>query len=198
MARRGPAILLARHGETEWSLSGQHTGTTDIPLTDNGREAARRLGRRLGGREFALVLTSPLQRARETCQLAGLGERAQIDENLREFDYGEYEGRTTKEIREERPDWDLWRDGNPGGETAGQVGARVDAVILRAREAGGDVALFAHGHVLRVLGARWCGLAPEAGRLLSLGTAALCDLGYEHENSSIWLWNDTSHLHAPG
>jgi len=198
MARRsGPAILLVRHGETEWSRSGQHTGVTDIPLTDAGRRHAELLRSRLAQREFALVLTSPLQRARETARLAGLGERGEVMDELREFDYGDYEAITTAQIRETRPGWDLWRDGAPNGETVEAVGDRVDRVIDRALAAGGDVALFAHGHVLRVLGARWLELPPAVGGRLALGTAALCDLGFERERRVLWLWNDTSHLAPP-
>ncbi len=192
--RTGPAVLLARHGETEWSLSGQHTGTTDIPLTDRGRRHAELLGRRLAEREFALVLTSPLVRARDTATLAGQGEHAEVLEDLREIEYGAYEGLTTPEIRENRPDWDLWRHGSPEGEMIADAGARVDRVIARVLAAEGDVALFAHGHILRVLGARWAELPPEAGAHLALGTAALCDLGFERERRTIWLWNDTGHL----
>jgi len=195
-SRSGPAVLLARHGETEWSVSGQHTGTTDIPLTERGRRHAQLLGPRLAEREFALVLTSPLVRARDTAVLAGLGEGAEVDEDLRELEYGRYEGLTTPEIREGRPDWDLWRDGSPEGETVDEAGARVDRVIARVLGAGGDVALFAHGHILRVLGARWAELPPAAGAHLALGTAALCDLGFERERRAIWLWNDTGHLHG--
>ncbi len=195
-SRTGPAVLLARHGETEWSISGQHTGTTDIPLTERGRRHAELLGRRLAQREFALVLTSPLQRARDTAALAGLGDGAEVVDDLREIEYGAYEGLTTPEIREDRPDWDLWRDGSPEGETIADAGLRVDRVIERVLRADGDVALFAHGHILRVLGARWAELAPEAGAHLALGTAALCDLGFERERRTIWLWNDTGHLHA--
>jgi broad specificity phosphatase PhoE len=178
-------IVLVRHGQTEWSASGKHTSTTDVPLTDAGREAARALD--LRDREFALVLTSPRSRARETCALAGL--RGEVDEDLAEFDYGEYEGLTTKEIRVDRPWWTLWRDGAPGGETAAEVGARVDRVIDRALFAGGDVALFAHGHVLRVLGARWLELPPERGGSFALDTAAVCELGFEREARVVWKWN---------
>jgi broad specificity phosphatase PhoE len=198
MSRRaGPAVLLVRHGETEWSRSGQHTGTTDIPLTDEGRRAAELLRPRLAERDFALVLTSPLARARETCALAGLSDRAQVDEDLREYDYGAYEGVTTKEIRQERPGWYLWRDGCPDGEMPEQAGARADRVIERALGAGGDVALFGHGHILRLLGARWLELPPAAAGRLALGTAALCDLGFERETRVAWLWNDTSHIQPP-
>jgi broad specificity phosphatase PhoE len=183
-------VILVRHGETEWSLSGQHTSRTDVPLTNAGREAARRLGARLAGREFALVLTSPRSRARDTCAEAGLGDVARVDDDLVEWDYGSYEGLTTPEIRVDHPGWLLWEDGVPGGETARQVAARADRVIERAIAADGDVALFAHGHVLRVLGARWLGLPPERGGSLALETASLSELGFEHENRVIWRWND--------
>jgi len=181
-------LWLVRHGETEWSRSGAHTGRTDLPLTETGKERARAIGRRLAGREFALVLTSPLERARETCRLAGFGERAQADGNLREWDYGDYEGRTTAEIQAARPEWRLWRDGVPNGESIGQVAARAEAVIGRA-PAGGDTLLFSHGHLLRILAACWLGLAPDAGRLLALGTASLSTLGYERETRVITRWN---------
>jgi probable phosphoglycerate mutase len=187
-------VVLARHGETEWSRTGKHTGVTDVPLTDAGRAAARALGERLAERTFALVVTSPLSRARETCALAGLGARAQVDPDLAEWDYGAYEGRSTAEIREERPGWDVWRDGSPGGETADQVGARADRMIARALSADGDVALFAHGHLLRILGARWLELPAVRGGGLGLDTAALCELGFERERRVVWLWNDTAHV----
>lgn len=190
----GPTLLLARHGATEWSASGRHTGSTDVPLSDDGRRQAGRLRERLAAREFALVLTSPLARARDTCALAGLGSRAQVEPDLREFDYGSYEGRTTDEIREERPAWSVWRDGAPGGETPERVGDRADRVIARALEAGGDVAVFAHGHVLRVLGARWIELPAFYGGHLALDTASVSELGYERERRALWLWNDRSHL----
>jgi broad specificity phosphatase PhoE len=193
MARTGPAILLVRHGETEWSRSGQHTSATDLPLLDEGTARAEALGRRLAGRSFALALSSPLTRARETARLAGLAGATEVTDDLRELGYGDYEGRTTLEIRAERPGWDLWRDGAPRGEPLAAAAARVDRVIARAERAGGDVVLFAHGHILRILGARWLGLAPEAAASLALSTAALCDLGYERERRVIWLWNDTSH-----
>jgi broad specificity phosphatase PhoE len=183
------SLWLIRHGETEWSLSGGHTGRTDIPLTENGRSAAQAIGRELGGRRFALVLTSPLIRARETCRLAGYADVAAIDPNLREWDYGDYEGRTTTEIRAERPGWDLWTDGVPNGESIAQVAVRADAVIARAVAAEGDVALFAHGHLLRILGARWVGLPPNAGRLFALGTASLSRLGHERETRVLSRWN---------
>ncbi len=183
-------IVLVRHGETEWARLGRHTGRTDIPLTDDGRAQAELVGRRLDGREFALVLTSPLGRAADTCRLAGLAGVAEHDDDLLEWDYGEYEGRRTVDIRVDRPGWTLWDDGVPGGETATQVAARVDRVIERAVAAGGDVALFAHGHVLRVLGARWLGLDPTGGRLFALSPATLSVLGYEREIRVFLRWND--------
>jgi broad specificity phosphatase PhoE len=183
-------ILLVRHGQTEWSRDGRHTGRSDVPLTAEGRSQAERLGGELSGRDFALVLTSPLSRAAETCRLAGLGERAQPRDELLEWDYGYYEGLTTPRVREERPGWVLWRDGCPGGESATQVGARVDPVIAELRDSAGDAILFAHGHVLRVLAARWVGLGPERGALLHLDTGALCALGWEREQPVITLWNE--------
>ncbi|HWT25365.1 MAG TPA: histidine phosphatase family protein [Solirubrobacteraceae bacterium] len=191
MARSGPSILLIRHGETEWSRSGQHTSTSDVPLTEEGRARARALGARLAGRSFALVLTSPMIRARDTAALAGLGDRAEVTEDLHEVAYGSYEGRTTPEIRVERPGWDLWTDGTPDGEPLEAAGRRADRVLDRAAAAGGDVALVAHGHILRVLGARWIGLPAAGGGSLALDTAALCDLGFERERRVIWAWNDT-------
>jgi broad specificity phosphatase PhoE len=187
-------IVLVRHGETEWSAGGRHTSVTDVELTEAGRRAAEALGARLAGHRFALVLTSPRTRARVTCELAGLGERARIDDDLVEWDYGDYEGLTTPQIRESVPGWTVWTRQTPGGETAADVGARADRVLERAAQADGDVALFAHGHFLRVLGARWIGLEPQGGALLGLDTAALCELGYERETHVLWLWNDTSHL----
>ena len=186
------SALLVRHAETEWSKSGRHTGRTDIPLTDDGRERARSLAPVLAGREFAAVLSSPLSRARETCELAGLGERMQLRDDLLEWDYGSYEGLTTPQIRESRPDWYLWRDGCPGGETASDVGERVDRVIAEIRALDGDAALFAHGHVLRVLGSRWVQLAPQDGGRFALSTGALCTLGYERETPVLWKWNETA------
>ena len=187
-------IWLFRHGETAWSLSGQHTGRTDLPLTAAGRRRAQAIGRRLAGRPFALVLSSPLARALETCRLAGYGEVAELTDDLMEWDYGEYEGRRTADIREERPGWSLWRDGVPGGETVEQVGARARAVIATASAAAGDVALFAHGHVLRVLAACWLDLPPDGGRLFALGTAAVSVLGYERDARVVVKWNQDSHL----
>jgi len=191
-----PIAYLARHGETAWSLSGQHTGLTDLPLTGNGERNARRLGERLAGMRFAKVLTSPLQRAARTCELAGFGAAAEVDPDLVEWNYGEYEGRRTKEIRAERPDWQLFRDGCPGGESPREIGARADRVVARVRAVRGDVLVFSSGHFLRVFAARWLGLEPAAGRYLLLGTAALSALGYEHGEAEpvIRLWNDVRHV----
>jgi probable phosphoglycerate mutase len=191
-----PVIYLARHGETAWSLSGQHTGRTDLPLTERGERNARALGERLRGLCFVQVFTSPLQRAARTCELAGFGEAAERDPDLVEWDYGEYEGRRTTEIHAERPGWLLFRDGCPGGESPDQVGARADRVIARVRAVRGDVLLFSSGHFLRVLAARWLGLNAAAGRYFLLSTASLSALGYEHNQSepAIRLWNDTRHL----
>jgi broad specificity phosphatase PhoE len=186
-------VLLVRHGETEWSRSGQHTSRTDLPLLDEGRARAEALARRLAGRRFALVLSSPMTRALETARLAGLTDELEITEDLHELGYGEYEGLTTAGIRVERPGWDLWTDGSPGGEPLADAAARADRIIERAENAGGDVALFGHGHFLRIVGARWLGLPPETAASLALSTAALCDLGYERERRVVWLWNDTSH-----
>jgi broad specificity phosphatase PhoE len=174
-------LWLVRHGETEWSLSGQHTGRTELPLTRTGEQQAREIGKLLRGQRFAIVLTSPLLRATETCRLAGYGDNAIVDENLQEWDYGEYEGRTTPEIHEHRPGWSLWRDGVPGGESIEQVATRAQAVIDRALANSGDALLFAHGHLLRILACCWLGLPPEDGRLFSLGTAKVTTLGYEHQ-----------------
>lgn len=182
-------LWLIRHGETEWSRSGAHTGRTDLPLTDEGRRRAEAIGRYLAGRRFALVLTSPMQRARDTCRLAGYGDFAQVEANLHEWNYGDYEGRTTADIRKERPGWSLWTDGVLNGETVEQVGKRAEAVIQRALQADGDVALFAHGHILRILTARWLDLPPDCGRLFALGTASISVLGYERETRVIQQWN---------
>jgi broad specificity phosphatase PhoE len=182
-------IVLARHGETEWSRDGRHTGRTEIPLTDNGRRQARLLGDSLTEWSFAKVLSSPLERALETCRLAGLGNSVETTDDLLEWDYGEYEGITTPQIRESRPDWYLWRDGCPGGERPGDVGARADRVLAAIAGGEGDVALFAHGHVLRVIAARWIGLEAEAGALLALNTATLSVLGYERETRVLRRWN---------
>lgn len=180
---------MVRHGETEWSKDGRHTGMSDIPLTAHGREEARQLAPELHAWSFALVLTSPLQRARETCRLAGYGAQAQPRPDLVEWDYGSYDGKTSKQIEATRPDWSLWRDGGPGGETAAGVGRRVDRVIAEIRGTTGNVLLFAHGHVLRVLTARWLGQPPEDGRLYALGTASMGVLGYEHDDPVIQRWN---------
>jgi broad specificity phosphatase PhoE len=182
-------IVLARHGETEWSKDGRHTGRTDIPLTDNGRRHARLLGQALAEWSFGRVLSSPLQRALETCRLAGLGDSVETTDDLLEWDYGEYEGITTPEIRESRPDWYLWRDGCPGGERPEEVGARADRVLAAIADSEEDVALFAHGHVLRVIAARWIGLQPEGGARLALDTATISALGYERETSVVRRWN---------
>ena len=184
-----PSVWLVRHGETEWSASGRHTGRTDIPLNDNGRRQAAALGQLLAPHRFGLVLTSPLQRARDTCSLAGYDDRAEVDDDLREWDYGDYEGRTTAEIRDSQPDWTLWRDGCPHGEAAAQVGARADRVISRVRAMPDDSVVFAHGHLLRVLAARWIGLDVAAGGLLALDTATLSVLGWEREQAVIRGWN---------
>ena len=181
-------ILLVRHGETEWSRDGRHTGNTDVPLTERGREQAEALGTALEGRSFARVLTSPLSRAAETARLAGFGDAEPRDE-LREWDYGAYEGRKTAEIREERPGWTLWSDGVPDGETAAEVAARVDAVLAELRTAEGAALVIAHGHLLRVLAVRWIGLEPDAGRLLTLDPATFSVLGHERETPVIRVWN---------
>jgi probable phosphoglycerate mutase len=182
-------VVLVRHGETEWSRSGRHTSFTDVPLTARGRDEARPLADRLAGIDFALVLTSPRQRARETCELAGLGACAEVDDDLAEWNYGSYEGRTTEEIRETVPGWTIFTHGAPGGETAEEVAARADRVIARAEAAGGVVALFSHGHILRVLGARWANLPAAAGAGLALDTATLSLLGHEREQRVLRVWN---------
>ncbi len=190
MGRTGWSVVLVRHGETEWTKSGQHTGSTDIPLTDEGRRVARGLGDRLGGRSFAAAFSSPLERSLETARLTGFDADAlQIRDDLREWDYGEYEGLTTEQIRERRPGWLLWRDGTPGGEDATAVGIRADRTIEELRAVEGDAVVFSHGHFLRVLAARWIGLGPECGALFGLETATLSELGYEREVAVIWAWN---------
>ena len=193
-----PSVYLARHGETAWSLSGRHTGLTDLPLTERGEANARALGDRLRGLAFGLVLTSPLRRAKHTCQLAGFDDAAVEDRDLVEWNYGSYEGRSTAEILQERPGWQLFRDGCPGGESPEQVGARADRVVSRVRAVEGDSLLFASGHILRVLAARWLDLPPGAGRYFVIGTAGLCVLGYEHDRTRpvIRQWNDTAHAGA--
>jgi broad specificity phosphatase PhoE len=186
-------IFLVRHGETEWAATGKHTSVTDIPLLASGRRDAELLRARLDGLDLSLVLTSPRQRARVTAELAGLGDVLEVDEDLVEIDYGEYEGLTTPEIREQRPGWSVWEHGSPGGETVEEAGVRADRVIERVLTADGDVALFAHGHLLRILGARWIGLPAVYGGNLLLSTGSLCELGFERERRAIVLWNDTSH-----
>jgi probable phosphoglycerate mutase len=196
MAECLPLIYLARHGETAWSLSGQHTGATDLPLTECGERNAEHLRARLHGLVFSKVYTSPLQRASRTCELAGFGTRMEIDRDLVEWNYGQYEGRRTIEIQEERPDWQLFRDGCPGGETPEQVGDRADRVVSRIRAIQGNILLFSSGHFLRVFAARWIGFGPLAGKHLQLSTASVSILGYEHNlrQPVIRLWNDTCHV----
>jgi broad specificity phosphatase PhoE len=189
MSGNASEVVVVRHGETEWSRAGRHTGRTDVPLTEEGGRQATALRDHLAGRRFALVLTSPLSRAKETCLLAGHGDVVQERDDLREWDYGAYEGRTTAEIRGERPGWTLWHDGVPDGETVAEVGARADRVIVELRNAAGDAAVFAHGHLLRVLAARWLGLEPTGGRLFALDTATISVLGHEREMPVIRLWN---------
>jgi probable phosphoglycerate mutase len=189
VATENQKVYLLRHGETEWSLNGQHTGVTDVPLTENGRLAALHLQPILANEIFTLVLTSPLQRARETCELAGLGKSANVEPDLIEWNYGEYEGLTTEQIRMTRPGWSVFRDGCPGGESPEQVSARADRVLTRVRAAEGDVALFAHGHILRVLAARWVNLSPDYGEHFLLDTATLNVLGYYRESPAFKIWN---------
>jgi broad specificity phosphatase PhoE len=196
MSEALPVVYLARHGETAWSLSGQHTGRTDLPLTERGERQARIVGERLRGLAFAKVLTSPSQRAVRTAELAGFHAVAETVPDLAEWDYGQYEGRRTAEILAERPDWQLFRDGCPGGEVSGQVAARADRVVERVRTVDGNVLMFSSAHILRVLAARWLGLEPAAGRYFLLGTASLSVLGYEHNLTEpvIRLWNETRHV----
>jgi broad specificity phosphatase PhoE len=191
-----PVTYLARHGETAWTVTGQHTGLTDIPLTERGERNARRLGERLAALTFAQVFTSPLRRAFRTCELAGFAAVAMVDTDLVEWNYGNYEGRRSAEIRAERPDWQLFRDGCPGGETPVDVGVRADRVVSRVRAVQGDVLLFSSGHFLRVLAARWLGVEPGAGRFFLLSTASLSALGYEHDLTQpvVRLWDDTRHV----
>ena len=192
-----PVVYLARHGETAWSLTGQHTGLTDLPLTERGERNAQRLGERLKGLTFGKVFTSPLRRASRTCELAGFGAVAEVDKDLVEWDYGQYDGRTGAEIRKERPDWQLFRDGCPGGESPKQVAARADRVVARARGVRGDVLIFTSGHFMRVLASRWLGLEPsQNSRYFMLNTASLSAVGYEHDLSRpvIRLWNDDHHV----
>jgi probable phosphoglycerate mutase len=191
-----PTVYLARHGETAWSLTGQHTGLTDLPLTERGRQNAALLGGRLRELNFAKVFTSPLQRAVQTCELAGFGAVAQTDPDLVEWNYGDYEGLRTAEIHARNPEWQLFRDGCPGGESPAQVGARADRVVKRLREINGNVLVFSSGHFLRTLAARWLGLEPAAGKFFTLTTASLSAIGYENSRSqpAIKLWNDTGNL----
>jgi probable phosphoglycerate mutase len=189
-------VYLARHGETAWTISGQHTGVSDIPLTEHGEHEARALGKRLRGLSIARVFTSPLQRAARTCALAGFGNAANTDADLMEWNYGEYDGLTSAEIRESRPDWELFRDGCPGGESLAQVAARADRMIAKLRASDDTAIVFSSGHFLRILGARWLGQEPYAGRLLYLSPASLSALGYEHNKNKpvLRLWNDTGHF----
>jgi len=190
------SIYLARHGETAWSVTGQHTGVTDLPLTERGERNAARLGERLAGLVSAKVLTSPLQRAARTCELAGFGAVAEVDRDLVEWNYGDYEGVRTAEIHAKRPDWQLFRDGCPNGESPEQIGARADRVVNRVRAIKGNVLIFSSGHFLRVLAARWLGLEPVAGKFFMLNTASLSALSYEREVShpAIQFWNTTRHV----
>ena len=191
-AQRDGEIVLIRHAETEWSLQSRHTGRTDVPLTERGREDARALAARLHGWSFAAVLVSPAARARETCELAGLGGLAVVDQDLREWDYGEYDGLTTAQIERLRPGWSLWRDGCPGGERAVDVAARAERVIARLDGAAGPAAVFSHAHLLRVLGARWIALDARNGGRLAMSTAAICVLGHERSLPIIARWNDAA------
>jgi broad specificity phosphatase PhoE len=191
-----PTLYIARHAETAWTIAGRHTGLTDLPLTERGQTHARHLGDALLGRCFAHVFTSPLQRARRTCELAGFGAEAEVDRDLLEWNYGEYEGLRTSEIRAKHPGWELFRDGCPGGEFAGEVGTRADRVLDRVRAVNQDVLIFSSGHFLRVLAARWLGLEPQAGRYFLLNTASLSALSYEHDltQPALTFWNDLHHL----
>jgi broad specificity phosphatase PhoE len=182
-------VVLVRHGETDWSANKRHTGRTDVPLTEEGRHEAERVGRALRGRSFALVLASPLKRAAETCRLSGYGELAQSRPELMEWDYGEYEGRTTMDIRRQVPDWTIWRYGAPGGESPDQVGARADSILQEVRTAAGDTLIFSHGHFLRALAARWLEAPPTEGRLFALDPATLSILGHEREQPVLRIWN---------
>ncbi len=196
MSEKLPAFYLARHGETAWSLSGQHTGLTDLPLTEHGERNARQLGERLRGLKFARVFTSPLQRAKKTCELSGFGQVAEVDPDLLEWNYGEYEGLRSAEIHARNPGWRIFRDGCPGGESPAQVAARADRVIKRVRAVGDDVLVFSSAHFLRALTARWLGQATTAGDFFLLSTASLSVLSYEHDLSqpAVQLWNDTRHV----
>jgi probable phosphoglycerate mutase len=196
MSESLPGVYLARHGETQWAVSRQHTGKTDIPLTDRGERNARSLGQRLSGMSFSKVLISPMQRARRTCDLAGFGHLAEVDQDLMEWDYGEYEGLTTAEIRQQRPGWSIFSDDCPGGESVDAIGHRADRLIARLQQIDGQTLLFGHSHFFRVLAARWVGLPASDGRLLVLSTASLSLLGYEHARDEpvLRLWNDDRHV----
>ena len=197
-ARRPHAVVLVRHGATEWSEAGRHTGRIDLPLSELGTHQVETLAGALGEWRFDRVVCSPLQRARATLGAAGLAGAADIDADLQEWDYGDYEGLTTAQVREQRPGWNIWDGGVSGGETVADVAARADRVLERIRDVAGDVALFAHGHLLRVLAARWLGAPPLLGRHLSLSTASISVLGWEHDWASILRWNDTHHLRSLG
>jgi len=195
MSQTFPIVYLARHGETAWTITGQHTGRTDLPLTERGADMARRLGERLNGSAYAKVFTSPCLRAVQTCNLAGFGAVAEVDRDLVEWDYGEYEGRLSVDILTERPGWLLFRDGCPGGESPNEVAARADRMVDLVRRVGADVLLFSSGHFLRMLAARWIGAEPIVGRSLMLSTASLSSLSHEHSaDPAIRLWNDTAHI----
>ncbi len=187
---RPPELVLVRHGETEWTLSGQHSGRTDVPLTEAGRRQVGSVAPKLAGRSFAVVLSSPLSRAWDTAALVGFADRAERSDDLTEWDYGDYDGVTTAEIRRDRPGWTVWADGVPNGESVDDVGRRADRVVARARDADGDVLLFSHGHFLRILAARWVGLAPADGRRLSLDPGSVSVLGWERETPVVVRWND--------
>jgi len=199
MTKNLSVIYLARHGETAWSLTGQHTGRTDLPLTKRGERNARRIGKRLSKRSFARVFTSPLKRATRTCELAGFGTVAEVDPNLIEWNYGEYEGLRTVEIQAKRPNWQLFRDGCPGGESPGQIGERADHTVNRLRKIEGEVLIFSSGHFLRVLAARWLGLEPAVGQYFMLRTASLSGLGYENNpfGPVIDFWDNTEWAGEP-
>ena len=191
-----PTIYLARHGETAWSLTGQHTGLTDLPLMERGERNARHLGERLLGLKFTKIFTSPLQRAARTCELAGFAAMAETDRDLVEWDYGAYEGRRTAEIQSERPGWQIFRDGCPGGESLAQISSRADRVVSRARSIQGDVLIFSSGHFLRIMAARWLGIEPDSGKFFQLDTASLSALGYDRSllQPTVRFWNETRHV----